>query len=161
MPILCIFLTLCNAFCYIEVSCNLISQTWLCEVFICPVTKYPSSQINWGQRLLKDKNLLLFLIALKVTCEMPSTYTRVGIKLEALFWYHLFSGQIMNFKISQDKYVLTNIFRNITFHSVTNQKATEIQHPFFSYCLTFHMSYFLINVNKDDRRQNPWQWKFW
>lgn len=114
----------------------------------------PPLKLIGGKRLLKDKNLLPFLIALKVTCEMPSTYTRVGIKLEVLFWYHLFSGQIMNFKIPRDKYVLTNIFKNITFHSVTSQKATEIQHPFFFYCLMFHMSYFLINVSKDDRRQN-------
>lgn len=43
-----------------------------------------------GKTLLKNKNLLLFLIILKVTCEMSSTYTRVAIKLEALFWYHLY-----------------------------------------------------------------------
>lgn len=47
--ILCLSLILCNAFCYTEVSCNLISHVLLCEVFSGPVTKYPSSPINWGE----------------------------------------------------------------------------------------------------------------
>lgn len=57
----------------------------------------PPLKLMGEKTLLKDKNLLLFLIILKVTCEMSSTYTRIDLKLEVLFWYHLLSGQIMNF----------------------------------------------------------------
>lgn len=57
----------------------------------------PPLKLIGGKTLLKDKNLLFFLIILKVTCEMSSTYTKVDLKLEILFWYHLLSGQRVNF----------------------------------------------------------------